>query len=306
MTPVNRPAAIALLVALSLCAARPAAADDPDRDAKLASAGGVAAMYGAMTLWAYFAWYHDVEELPQFTVGGDGWFGPETYAGGADKLGHAWGAHTLAHLSTIILVNGGYDRLRSSLVASGLSLGFFTFVEIKDGFYYQFSLSDSVGNLAGAGLNVLLVNVPEVDDWIDFRVEYIPTSEYLNAANGGDVNVVEDYSGQSYMLAMHLAAVPGLHDRPWLGWTRYVDVVGGYETRNYKPEPEDPMAPRTQRLYLGVAINMQALLDDALAGPARRSRAARWTHGAGHTALEHFAVPYTTLRVGGVSRSPDQ
>ncbi len=297
-----------MTLAALLCAGRPAAAEEPesDRTARLVSAGGVAGLYGAMTLWAYFAWYHDTAELPEFTVGGDGWFGQETYAGGADKLGHAWGAHSLAHLTTIILEKGGYDRLTSSLVASGLSLGFFTFVEVKDGFYYQFSLSDSVGNALGAGLNVLLVNVPEVDEWIDFRVEYIPTDEYLNAAGDGDVNVVEDYSGQSYMLALHLAAVPDLAERPWLGWTRYVDVVGGYETRNYKPAPADDMAPRTQSLYLGVAVNMQQVLDRVLVRPARTSRAARYTRGAGHTILEHFAVPYTTLRAGDLSRSPDR
>ena len=35
-------------------------------------------------------------------------------------------------------------------MASSLCFSFFFFVEVKDGFYYEFSPSDMVGNTAGA------------------------------------------------------------------------------------------------------------------------------------------------------------
>lgn len=280
--------------------------NDGDSRGKWISAGSLAGVYGALTLWSYIAWYHNKEQLPEFTVNGDGWFGQDTYAGGSDKLGHLWGNLVISRLTTKILRAGGWRKLPASVIASSLSLAFFTYVEIKDGFYYQFSTGDMVGNVIGAGLSVLMVNVPRVDELIDFRVEYRPTSEYINSlTESGDVNVVEDYSGQTYMLALHLKGFDRLARSKWFGWTQYVDIVGGFQSVNYKPEPANPDAPRNQSLFMGVALNMQHLLGAAFGDRPHRSRAKRWAHGVGNMTFEFMSMPFTTLRAVNTSRSPD-
>ena len=300
----------ATLVSLLVCWAPASAAAQvhpTDTRDKWIAAGSLAGLYAGLTTWAYFAWYHNEDQLPEFTVNGDGWFGENTYAGGSDKLGHLWGNLVVARETSEILVAGGWSRMQASLIASGLSLSFFTFVEIKDGFYYQFSTGDMVGNVIGAGMSVLLSNVPAVDDLIDFRVEYLPTDQYLdNLTSEGDVDIVEDYSGQTYLLALHVAAIPGAADSAWTEWTRYVDVVGGFQSRNYKPDPVDPAAsPRSQSLFFGVALNMQHVLDRVFGTDPDQSGAAKWTHTIGHHVFEYLSVPFTTLRVADAARSPD-
>lgn len=268
---------------------------------KLISAAGLGGLYTAMSVWAYFAWYYGVPELPAFRVSGDGWFGATTYAGGADKLGHFWANYVITRASTRLLRGGGWSRLQASAIAGGMAVVFFTFVEVKDGYYYQFSIGDAVGNTAGVALSFLLENLPAVDDLLDFRLEYRPSSEYVHHLfNGGDVNFAEDYSGQSYMLALHLDAVPRLTDSRWTGWARYVDVVAGFETRNYKPSPSDPDARRSQSLFVGASINLQHVLERAFGEPPRRTG-----HRVGHAFFEVYSPPYTTWRAITSSRSPD-
>ena len=269
---------------------------------KIASAGALAGVYAGVTVWAYFAWYHNKPRNLYFKVGGDGLFGVDTYAGGSDKLGHFWSNHMVSRGTSELLIAGGWKPLPASLIASGLSAAFFTFVEVKDGYYYEFSNGDLVADVGGAALSVLMINVPEVDRLFDFRVDYVPTSEYLDSFGDGDVNFAEDYSGQTYLLATHLSGIPRLSDSRWTRWTRYLDVVGGYQSLNYKPEPDDMDAVPSQHLFLGVALNVQTLLSDLYGEPAERGQG-RVSHQVAHYFFEFVSVPYTTLRVVEGDRS---
>ena len=114
--------------------AAPAAEATPDR--RWWAVGGMGAIYVPLTVWSYFAWYHDVADLPDFKFGGDGFFGPRTYAGGADKLGHFWINLALTRSTSALLRWGGFGRTTSAIAAASASWAFFFFVEIKDGFYF--------------------------------------------------------------------------------------------------------------------------------------------------------------------------
>src|SRR5207248_9045071 len=59
-------------------------------DHKVAAATTLASAYAVFIGWTYLAWYRKHHPLSQYKWGGDGWVGDQTYAGGADKLGHAW------------------------------------------------------------------------------------------------------------------------------------------------------------------------------------------------------------------------
>ena len=269
----------------------------PARSKKLLAAGAVGLTYAAATTWAYFAWFRGAPSQ-DFYLDGWHWFGVHRYSGGADKLGHLWANHALARTTTEILMGGGWRRWPSSLAGSGLSLFFLGLSELEDGFRVGFETGDLVANAMGAGLSLLLVNVPALDDAMDFRLCYWPSAEYRESlVEEGNLDFAQDYSGQSYLLAFHLGAIPGLKARRWLRWAQYVDLVGGFETRNYTPPPPDPNAVPRQTLFLGLALNMQGVLRTLFAPSMGRN--------VGHVALELIALPYTTVRVGEASRSPN-
>ena len=262
---------------------------------KPVSAGVVGAVYGAVGVWAYFAWFYNRPPKP-FSIDYS-LFELEEYAGGADKLGHFWATYVLARSTTSVLVRGGWRRFPSSLVASGLSLLFFTLSEVEDSFVYSFEVGDATFNLAGAAFSVLMDNVPEVDRLLDFRVEYVPSPLYRRSfRKEGNLDLANDYTGQSYMLALHLDALPRVTEPTWMHWARYVDVVVGFETRHFSPIGDGGI-PR-QDLYAGVAINMQHVL--------RRLFPCNTTgRQVGEGALEVLSVPYTTLKIDVASRQRD-
>jgi len=271
----------------------PAPTERPDH--RLASLGALGGLYGAFTVWAYFAWYHDFEGH-EFQVGGDGYFGVDRYAGGADKLGHAWANLALARGSSKLLRWGGWPRGPAALISGGLAAAYFGFIEVKDGYYYEMSPGDLLFNTLGAALGTAQEVWPRLDELIDLRVEYWPSDEYRAIVRGeaeaeiNTINIAEDYSGQTYLLALHLGAFAALDV------TRvapFVDVVAGFRADNYKPDPLEEVR-RTQRLFLGVALNLQGVIDRVLDGTPRKLL---------HGGAELLSLPFTSIGVVDAERS---
>ena len=287
--------------------------DEPG-DHKRAAGLTLAGLYAGFSAWTYFAWYRkgcrpEPKPCNDFLWGKDGAFGVETYAGGADKLGHAWATLALGRLGTEMLDQcGGYDRRASVLVGTALSEALFLGVEVRDGFTYQFSYWDFTFDTIGAGLALAQSLWPRFDELVDFRVQYFPSTAYRKQFEGGNVNIAEDYSGETYLLALHLGGLHRLRDWRWGGWSRYVDVAVGFETRGYKPEPpymidpEDPTKqdyPQRQTLFLGLTLNAQGVFDHLLERRAPRTR--KVLHGL----FEVFNLPFTTLPVLDGTRRPE-
>jgi hypothetical protein len=293
------------------------------RDHKLAASLTLAGLYAGFMGWTYLAWYRkdcprSDNSCPKFKWAdpkkeGDwriwtegGWFGKNGYAGGADKLGHAWATLSLARVGTEMLHQwGGYDRLTSAIVGSALSEALFFGVELRDGTSYSFSQGDFVFNTLGAGLAFAQSVWPSVDEAVDFRVEYVPSGAYRERfRKNSDLDVAEDYSGQTYHLAFHLGAIDRLSRWRYGKWSRFVDVTLGFETNGYKPDPlvpPDPVAceelgmscdfDKERNVFIGVSLNAQAVFDYLLRGRSEPAR--RLAHGA----LEVFSIPGTTLRM---------
>jgi hypothetical protein len=266
-------------------------------------------LYAGFSAWAYLAWYAKHKPLGYFKWGGDGWLGTTTYAGGADKFGHAWATMGLARAGTALLSGyGGHDHLRSSLVSAGLAEALFFFVEVKDGLFYEFSFSDLAGDTAGTVLAVMLDNVPRLDEMFDYRVEYFPSRAYLTNVSRGNgynrLNIAEDYSGETYLLAYHLGSIHSLRDQPWGTWSRFVDLTLGFDTRGYKPSPPggDPPNAHHQNIFIGVSLNAQGLFDWLLED--RPSPRARTTRKITHAVFELFNLPFTSHEVLQDSRTP--
>src|SRR6266850_2925070 len=161
------------------------AEEDHHEDHKVAAAATLGGMYAAFVGWTYVAWYRKHHALSQYKWGGDGWVGDETYAGGADKFGHAWATMGLASAGTEMLNQwGGYDRLTSNIVGTLASELLFAGVEVKDGFYYEFSFSDLTGDTIGAALAFAFSQWPRFDELFDYRVEYWPSAMYMRKVDG--------------------------------------------------------------------------------------------------------------------------
>jgi hypothetical protein len=299
--------ALALVVAVSLAAPRahadsataplsalpsealpkpPPPATDGKR--KLTSVLAVGGVYLAATSWVFVRYYFARERNDTFAWHNDGWFAADTYAGGADKLGHMWGNYALTRGVAQILISGGWDPLASDLTAASLAASFYLWSEITDGYYgWGFSTTDMVFNLVGNGLGILVRRWRALDDLVDLRISYFPSEDYRDEVSRlGFTGAGEDYTGQATILAFHLKAIPGLSDTRGLAWTRYFDLTLGYRTIEYLPRGDNPR----QRVFFGVSLNLQHLLRN-------------WDTAGGEVArfaAEIYAPPLTAFDLVGV------
>jgi hypothetical protein len=299
----------------------------PKRDrwnSKYTSALVLGGLYLGFSGWAYIAWYrnHPAKDDPQSIgdiwecaihpstpgLGCDGWFGRNGYAGGADKLGHAWATMVLARGGTALLDKGGWKRTHAALLSAGLAELLFLGVEWKDYYYYEFSPGDFTFNTLGALSAIALDLSPRLDEFVDFRVEFWPSKQYRYNLTNPDSpcekrtpgqpscsrwNIAEDYSGETYLIALHLGAFHTLRDMKYGTWSKFVDVAVGFETRNYKPPPtllggpmlEDPVV-RRQTLFFGVTFNAQGLIDHLMPRESKLRKV-------GHGVLEVLTPPWT-------------
>lgn len=268
---------------------------------KRVSAVSVGALYGVVGTWAYFAWFDGAHEKP-FSFETPSWgqenpFSLTNYAGGADKWGHAWANYALVRGTTELLVAGGWRRWPSSLFAAGLTESLFAMQETKDGYIWGFEIGDMAMDVAGAALAVAMENVPELDRVLDFRMSWVPSSDFRKLwrqhpwSRGDGVDFTQDYSGMTFQLAVHLAPLASQGEALW--WTQWVDVVGGFESREYSPTPMPRTEDPYQAYYLGLGVNLQGIIDHAHPSKLRSF---------GHGFTEVFALPGQTLRFGEAHR----
>jgi hypothetical protein len=275
----------------------------------VAAVATLAGFYAAFSTFGFIAWYRLHKPASQYKFGGDGWLGLDTYAAGADKMGHAWSTMAVARMGTELLADwGGYDRRRSIYVSTAMSEALFLAVEVSDGFYYEFSFSDLAGDTAGALLALAFQLSPRFDEMFDFRVQYWPSPEYLHdlstPGSPNRLNIDDDYNGQTYLFAYHLGSIHSLRDTRYGTLARFVDVGLGFETRGYKPTPAGGVLPASehhQNLFIGVSLNAQGVFDYLL-GNGRHERGRKLLHGA----FEVFNVPAASFAVPGLewSRTP--
>ena len=243
--------------------------------------GGIAAtvgIYGANGWWkdGFTGSFHTVDE---------GWFGQDTYAGGADKAGHAYFTYTGARLFTRVFEAIGNDPGRALRLGAWTSLGVMTGVEIIDGFSkkFRFSMEDVVANAAGAAFAVLAEVDPRVDALLDFRLLYQRSDD---AQRVGETNPLSDYSGQTFLLALKADGIPRLREVPVV---RYLELLVGYNTLGYEPN-DGAMNDPHRRIYYGVGINLSRLLSDTVfRGDLKGGKIQRGTD----TVLEYLEVPWT-------------
>ncbi len=262
--------------------------DDPEKRAPGGPAQGPRASWGERLIglshvglfhaglytWAYFAWYRGRPQNAELVIRSEGAFGPDTYAGGADKLGHYYSSYAFARLAADYLVYRGWQRGWAASVGAALSLSFFTVIELKDGFHqgFGFSPEDMVANTLGSLTAVLMVLFPELDDLFDLRLYYQPSKLFVEAlVRERNVDIAEDYTGSTYLLALRFAGIPWVRRTAWLRRLSYFNLLVGYNARHFLPRPRNPRQPRDRELFVGFSLDLLAILKDRY--PRLRRRA---------------------------------
>ncbi len=261
---------------------------------KAGSVAIVGAIYGTAWTWVSAAWWSRKNASKGFVFLDEGAFGIDTYAGGADKLGHYYTNYLMNRGFAGILEWGGFSRTGSIISSTLLTTAFFSAIEVKDGYHfnYGFSAGDVIANLSGQGTALALMLLPSLDRAVSVKIMYFPSRDFFHAlSTDGPLNTPEDYSGQTYLLCYHPASLEVVNREKALRWLRYVDVSFGYATRGYKPIPDPPERVR-ELVSIGFSFNFQSLFDDLLLAPGNEPSAGIQVV---HFINEVYQPPYTRL-----------
>lgn len=255
-----------------------------------------------MGLWAYYAWYAG-QTKGEFRLARERWFGATTYAGGADKLGHAYANYVMTRVAAQELQWGGYSPTFAAVASSALTLAFFTGIELKDGYHkgFGFSRGDLLADVVGVAFANVMLWSPRLDELVDFRINYFPSPLFAERLLQGDVDVGEDYSGMDFGVWLHLGSLAATRSHASLWAARFVDVGLGYATRGFLPIPKDPNTLRERQLYIGITANLAAVLDAWLFQfGAKEGHGRRLTRGF----AEFVTLPFATWKLGPVLSAP--
>ena len=143
-----------------------------------------------------------------------------------------------------------------------------------------------MANAVGAVFAVLAEKDPRVDALLDFRLHYRRSPD---ARRVGGADPIEDYSGQTFLLAVKADGVPRLREIPV---ARYLELQFGYNTRGHEPNDGVKIDPH-RRIYYGVGINLSRILSDTVFRGDRKG--GKIQRGA-DTVLEFLQLPGTAAR----------
>ena len=272
MTVGTRRCAPAMLVLLALAPVLPAADEVPLQDDWLTKEHKAIALNlaldGGLVAYGFSTWGWGSSG---FITTHEGWFSADTKYGGADKLGHAYTGYLISDLLAGRYAAWGFAEDDALVLGAGSSVVFTTLMELGDGISSEqgFSSEDLLMNPAGAAFSWARGRVPGAAGVVDFRIEYVPTSQ---VTSGDDLDVTTDYDGMKHLLAIKAAGVRGLSDT----WARFLEVHVGYYTRGFADAGE-----RDRRvLYGAIGVDVGQVV------------AALWRRV---PVFDYYQVPYTYL-----------
>jgi hypothetical protein len=198
----------------------------------------------------------------------EGWFGYDTLHGGADKIGHTYANYGVGHMLARQYEAWGYPRESAARYGAYSSLMIHTVMEFGDSFSaFGFSVQDYTMNVIGAGLAYFMYRDPVINQYVDLRVEYIPTFNKYD--------VFTDYGGLKYLAALKLNAFPVFKKTP----LQYIELKAGYYARGYEI---DGVTDKQRNLYAAVGLNISRIFDVKAGGTAA-------------FLLTYFEVPHTYI-----------
>jgi hypothetical protein len=203
---------------------------------------GITAGFGAVT-WSHYS--------SSFRFRNEGWLGPGTIYGGADKVGHSFAGYVLSDIYNSIYKKIGYSDEQANNLGALSSWSLLTFIEVGDGFSkdYGFSIQDETMNTIGVGLSYIRNKYPVLKDMFDYRLEWFPSTYYKQ----GNSDPITDYSGQKNLIALKPAGI--LHSDNEL--LKVINLDFGFYTRGY----EDALHTKKRYLSFGVGLDVTYILE---------------------------------------------
>ncbi|MGB1311525.1 MAG: DUF2279 domain-containing protein [Leucothrix sp.] len=209
----------------------------------------------------------------------EGWFEKDSKYAGMDKLGHAWYGSAIADFFYERNPNKETQAKSSAALASAISLGIMSLVEVSDGFadnIVGFSREDMVANAVGAGFSYVRNTNPRLKKLVDFRIEYLP--DY----SADDWSIDTFYADQKYLLAWKLSGIDALKNNP----ARFFELHTGYYARGYSSKEFGDEKQRNG--YIGIGLNLSEIFSLSQSEKRRSKRVAKHF-------LEHIQLPKTSV-----------
>lgn len=216
----------------------------------------------------------------EFTTIKEGYFGADTYAGGADKLGHFYTDFVLVRALNSIYEDHGYSKDDALWNGAWASFTIRTVMEVADGFTtFKFSREDLIANTAGTLVSTYLLAHPALDQIFSFSWSYMPSQEKLDGKVDWS-SIDNDYNGSIYHFDVRWKGLARLVvDRP-TALDFYTTSIS-YETRGYDKE-----RPNKQRIVgLSFGVNLEEVIDQYAASDS-------WLQKA-KPVVRYYKVPYT-------------
>lgn len=230
----------------------------------------------------YAAWWKG-PGFGGFETTDEGWFGENTYAGGADKASHFFLGYAVGRL-----YEWGYRRIgqpegtaRWLSVASAAASGLI--VELGDGFtQFGFSWQDALITAAGGAAGAA-IETAGLQDTLGFRFGWLP--KQVPPDPSAATSVRDHYSSEIYAADVRFA---GLFPRADVdpGLARYLMVSATYSTRGYGWVQDD-----YRQRQLGLELGLD--LPEILRGLGLRDD--RWWKRAILTSLKYLRLPFTAV-----------
>jgi hypothetical protein len=249
---------------------------------------------GPSTFWSYAivggvvagALANTLSETPHQSphFGHEGWFGENTYAGGADKAAHFVQYYIISREMSSLYRTLGYSQTQS--IAIGAGLGFLAGIinETGDSINrYGFSYEDLVMDVSGATLAALISGFG-VDDVIGFRTGILLPAYSVPSAPG---LVGEGYSSQIYTADLKLAGAARRLNLN-IGPLRYLLFSVTYASKGYATGNADL---RERQVGFEIGLNLEEIVNSV---GVRRDT---WWGYSLHFVLDNFRVPFTSVGV---------
>ena len=205
-----------------------------------------------------------------FRVHHEGWFGPKTANGGADKISHLTDYFVIANLFEDVYRMLGYSENAAILWGFGLAVATGLANEVSDGFTrHGFSWEDFAMDAAGATA-ASVVSLTHTEDLLGMRTSHLPGSTYTDDVYSADFKI----SGLGQRLGVNL------------GPLRWLLLSVTYGSKGYRVSP--PIEHQRQ-LGFEVGLNLQQILNDL--GVKRNT----WWGYSLHLVGDNIRFPYTAV-----------
>lgn len=235
-------------------------------------------------LLGYFAWWRD-EPSSHFTFTREHWFGPTTYAGGADKASHIFAGWASQHLLESAYRGVGRTGREARLLSVSVASLAGALIEAGDGFsQYGASWEDAAMNVVGAVASSEVSRLG-LRDTVGMRIGFVPSTIPPPCCRYGGYGT--DYARQIYTLDLKMAGLlPRVQAKP--GPARFLLISLAYGARGYRYSPE---WARERNLGLEVGLDLAEILRAAGVPDDR------WWGSALLGVLSYVRLPYTSLGV---------